>query len=143
MTENELRLEVKAGCERAGREKALNAWYRAELRTRAAPYIKRWAKAMKLEEPRVFVQRMKTRWGSCNHDAGTIRLNSELAKHAEPCLEYIVVHELVHLLEPSHNMRFRQLLSSYLPDWQQRRDALNAGRISGHLDRGDPSETGP
>ena len=72
-----------------------------------------------------FVQRMKTKWGSCNYKACTIRLNTELAKKPVECLEYIVVHELVHLLEPTHNARFGALMDRFMPKWQFHRQVLN------------------
>lgn len=75
---------------------------------------------------RFFVQRMKTRWGSCSPGAGSIRLNTELAKKPRECLEYIVVHEMVHLLEPTHNSRFIGLMDRFMPRWQFYRDQLNA-----------------
>ena len=71
------------------------------------------------------VQRMKTLWGSCTPAAGRIRLNLELAKKPQACLEYIVVHELVHLIEPTHNAQFRALMDHHMPDWSHRRDELN------------------
>ena len=77
------------------------------------------------EVERFFVQRMKTRWGSCNHKARTIRLNTELAKKPAECLEYIVFHELVHLLEPTHNARFVALMDRFMPKWQFHRQVLN------------------
>ena len=74
---------------------------------------------------RFYVQQMKTKWGSCNPRAGTIRLNTELAKKPKECLEYIVVHEMAHLLEPTHNKRFVALLDRFLPKWQFHRQVLN------------------
>ena len=71
------------------------------------------------------MQRMKTKWGSCNPRARTIRLNTELAKKPPECLEYIVVHELVHLLEPTHNARFIELMDRFMPKWQLYREVLN------------------
>jgi predicted metal-dependent hydrolase len=68
---------------------------------------------------------MRTRWGSCNPRAGTLRLNTELARKPRECLEYIVVHELLHLLEPTHNERFKALLNRHLPAWPRRRELLN------------------
>ena len=68
---------------------------------------------------------MKTKWGSCNHTARTIRLNTELVKKPPECLEYVVVHELVHLLEPTHNARFVALIDRLMPQWRQHRDELN------------------
>jgi predicted metal-dependent hydrolase len=74
---------------------------------------------------RVFVQRMKTQWGSCTPESGYIRLNTDLAKKPPECLEYIVVHELVHLLEPTHGTRFTDLMDLYLPRWPEVRRQLN------------------
>jgi predicted metal-dependent hydrolase len=74
---------------------------------------------------RFFVQRMKTKWGSCNDVARSIRLNSDLARKPRECLEYIVVHEMVHLLEPTHNARFMALMDQFMPKWQFYRDVLN------------------
>jgi predicted metal-dependent hydrolase len=68
---------------------------------------------------------MKTKWGSCNHRAGTIRLNTELAKKPKECLEYVVVHEMVHLLEHTHNARFISIMDRFMPHWRLRRDQLN------------------
>lgn len=67
---------------------------------------------------------MQTRWGSVSVDTGSIRLNINLALYPEKCLEYVIVHELCHLLEPSHNHRFKELMTRYMPDWKERRNAL-------------------
>lgn len=80
---------------------------------------------MRVRIGRVFVQRMKTKWGSCNPATGAIRLNTDLAKKPPECLEYIVVHEMLHLLEPTHNDRFIELMNRFLPQWQQVRATLN------------------
>ena len=73
----------------------------------------------------VFIQRMKTKWGSCNHRTGSIRLNTDLARKPRECLEYIVVHEMAHLLESTHNGRFMALMDKFMPKWQSRREVLN------------------
>ena len=73
----------------------------------------------------IYVQRMKTKWGSCSASARSIRLNSELAKKPRECLEYIVVHEMVHLLERTHNRRFMSLMEQFMPRWQSHRELLN------------------
>ena len=73
----------------------------------------------------VFVRRMKTRWGSCSYKAHTIRLNTELAKKPPECLEYVLVHELIHLLEPTHNARFVAMLDRFMPNWEFHRQVLN------------------
>jgi predicted metal-dependent hydrolase len=80
---------------------------------------------MKVRVGRFFVQRMKTRWGGCNAKARTIRLNTELARKPPECLEYVVVHEMCHLLEPSHDVRFVAFMDRFLPRWQDHRDLLN------------------
>ena len=74
---------------------------------------------------RFFVQRMKTRWGSCNPKTGTIRLNTDLAKKPRGCLEYLVVHEMIHLIEPTHNARFLALMDGAMPQWRIVREQLN------------------
>lgn len=89
------------------------------------PLLARWQARIGVEVQRVFVRRMKTKWGSCNPRAGTIRLNTELAKKPPRCLEYLVVHEMVHLLEPTHNARFVALMSQFLPQWPILRQELN------------------
>ena len=80
---------------------------------------------MQVRIGRVFVQRMKTKWGSCNPATGAIRLNTDIAKKPPECLEYIVVHEMAHLLEPTHNDRFIELMNRFLPQWQHVRTTLN------------------
>jgi predicted metal-dependent hydrolase len=80
---------------------------------------------------RVFVQKMKTKWGSCNPGARSIRLNTDLAKKPRECLEYIVVHEMVHALERHHNDRFREYMDRFLPQWRLHRDELNRAPL-GH-----------
>jgi predicted metal-dependent hydrolase len=109
----------------ARRAEILAAWYRGRLRAEAEPLAAQWQRRIGVRMQSLFVQRMKTRWGSCNSDAGTIRLNTDLAKKPRECLEYILVHELVHLLEPTHNARFVGLMDGFLPGWVHRRELLN------------------
>jgi hypothetical protein len=118
-------LRVPRGADIAKKRAIVEAWYREQLKQAAAPLIAKWEAIMGVHVERVFVQRMKTRWGSCNPRARTIRLNTELAKKQRDCLDYIVVHELAHLLEPTHNARFSALMDHFLPQWQQRRAVLN------------------
>ena len=126
-------LTVRPGAEEAKRQAVLDAWYRQQLKAAAEPLIAKWESVLGVKAERFFVQRMKTKWGSCNHKAGHIRLNTELAKKAPECLEYIVVHELAHLLEPTHNARFVGLMDHYLPHWQQLRNELNQAPL-GHVE---------
>ncbi len=118
-------LRVRPGTAEEKREALVEAWYRNQIRKAVPPLLARWQPLLDVEVERWFVQRMKTKWGSCNHRARTIRLNTELAKKPAECLEYIVVHELVHLLEPTHNARFIALMDRFMPKWQFHRDMLN------------------
>jgi predicted metal-dependent hydrolase len=120
-----LTLHVRPGASTSRRAQILDDWYRAQIRAAVPPLLARWAAVMGVSVPRVFVQRMKTKWGSCNPRAGTIRLNTELARKPPECLEYLLVHELAHLTERTHNPRFIALLDRYLPAWQTVRQTLN------------------
>lgn len=119
-----LLLTVRPGADAGKRQAVVEAWYREQLERAAAPLIASWEPLLGVELQRLFVRRMKSRWGSCNPGARTIRLNSELARRPPECLEYVVVHELVHLLEASHGARFRALMDRFLPDWRERRAEL-------------------
>ena len=118
-------LRVRAGTDEHKRAALMEAWYREQIREAVPPLIARWERRIGVKAERFFVQRMKTKWGSCNHNARTIRLNTELAKKPPECLEYIVVHELIHLIEPTHNARFVALMDRFMPKWQFHRQILN------------------
>ncbi len=118
-------LQVRPGTGADKMAETLGAWYRAQLRQAVPDLIARWEPLMGVKVEKFFIQRMKTKWGSCSPAAGHIRLNTELAKKPKECLEYIVVHEMVHLLEPTHNPRFVALLERFMPTWRFHRDALN------------------
>lgn len=90
-------------------------------------YVDKWEPVMGVHAAGWTLRDMKTRWGSCSVDSGRIRLNRRLALYPEACLEYVIVHELCHLLEPSHNKRFKQLMDSFLPDWKERKKQLGTG----------------
>ena len=118
-------LRVRPGTGEDRKRMLVEEWYRARLKEAVPPLLARWQPVLGVQVERWFVQRMKTRWGSCNHRSRTIRLNTELAKKPPECLEYIVVHELVHLLEPTHNARFVALMDRSMPRWQLHRQVLN------------------
>jgi predicted metal-dependent hydrolase len=117
LSHGQMILHVRRGTGKATRQAIVEEWHRELLRKAAPPLIKKWE--------RFFVQRMKTKWGSCNHGAGSIRLNTDLARKPKECLEYIVVHEMTHLLEPTHNTRFMALMDQFMPKWQSHREVLN------------------
>jgi predicted metal-dependent hydrolase len=118
-------LQVRPQTEENKREALVEEWYREQLKKAVPPLLARWQPLLGVTVERFFVQRMKTKWGSCNHKARTIRLNTELAKKPVECLEYILVHELVHLLEPTHNARFVAFMDRFMPKWQFHRQVLN------------------
>jgi predicted metal-dependent hydrolase len=120
----ELRVAQDASTEQ--RLRLLQGWYRQRLRERLEPLLKKWQKALGVEVAGCGIKRMKTKWGSCSAEARRIWLNLELAKKPVQCLEYLIVHELAHLIERHHNDRFTALMDEHLPDWKARRALLNA-----------------
>ena len=107
------------------RQALVEAWYRDQMKEAVPPLLARWQQLLGVHVQRFFVQRMKTRWGSCNPKSGTIRLNTDLAKKPRPCLEYLVVHEMIHLIEPTHNAQFVALMDGAMPQWRIVREQLN------------------
>ncbi|MDP2471866.1 MAG: SprT family zinc-dependent metalloprotease [Candidatus Palauibacterales bacterium] len=126
-----LELQVRPRTNRDKRQAIVEKWYREQIRAAVPPLLARWEPRLGVRSKGFYVQQMKTRWGSCNPDARTIRLNTELATKPPERLEYIVVHELVHLLEPTHNARFVRLMDRHMPDWKFHRDALNLRPVRG------------
>jgi predicted metal-dependent hydrolase len=119
-------LRVRPGTAEDRRQAIVDAWYRAQLRTAVPSLIARWEPLLGVKVKRFFVQKMKTKWGSCNTGSKTIRLNTELAKKPPECLEYIVVHEMLHLIVRRHDDRFTSLMDRHLPGWRMIRQTLNA-----------------
>lgn len=119
-----LQLRPAASIEK--RQEILDAWYREQLKAAVPPLVAKWGKNLGVKAGKVFVQKMKTKWGSCNPVAGNIRLNTDLAKKPPACLEYIIAHELAHLLERHHNERFIALMDAHMPQWRQYREVLNS-----------------
>src|SRR4029079_4168708 len=118
-------LTVRAGSDAKKRAKVIHKWHKSLLHAAVPALIKKWEPKLKVEVAGYFLQRMKTKWGSCNHKAGHIRLNTELVKKPKDLLEYVIVHEMVHLLEPTHSDRFVSILQSHYPSWREARAELN------------------
>lgn len=118
-------LRVRPDTDEEGKRELLASWYRAQIRQEVPQLIEKWEKVLGVVCDKVIVRRMKTMWGSCTPSSRTIRLNTELAKKPPECLEYIIVHELAHLIEPTHNDRFVGILDRVLPRWRDSRDRLN------------------
>jgi predicted metal-dependent hydrolase len=112
------------------KQAVVHDWYLAQLREAASSLVRKWEPRMNLKVERIFLQRMKTKWGSCNPTSKSIRLNTELAKKPLECLEYIVVHEMVHLLVRRHNDQFMKLMGRYLPGWRVVRRTLNEAPLA-------------
>jgi len=127
---SEMILWVRPGTDGLKKRAIVEEWYRKQLKKAALPLIARWEPLMGVKVERFFVQQMKTKWGSCNHGARSIRLNSDIAKKPRESLEYIIVHEMAHLLEPTHNDRFISLMDQFMPKWQFYRDQLNRLPVS-------------
>ena len=108
-------LQVRPAPSEEEARRSVDEWYRDQVKVAVPPLIAKWEPLMGVKVERFFVQRMKTKWGSCNAGTRSIRLNTDLAKKPRDCLEYIVVHEMVHLLEPTHNRRFVALMDRFMP----------------------------
>ncbi len=118
-TPGTLQMLIRHNTSIAAREKLLYEWYRVELKKRLPPLIEKWQPIIGKKVSDWGVKRMKTRWGTCNINKKRIWLNLELIKRSEICLEYVVVHEMTHLLECNHNTRFKKLLDGFMPGWRR------------------------
>ncbi len=118
-------LTVRPGSSRAKRESVVQEWHRSLLHEAVPKLIHKWERKLGVEVAGYFLQRMKTKWGGCNHRARNIRLNTELVKKPKDLLEYVVVHEMLHLIEPKHSERFIALLQGHYPSWREARAELN------------------
>jgi predicted metal-dependent hydrolase len=125
-----IRLRCRPGLSAAGRARALDAWYRERLEEVVGPMFEQWCRRLGVDAREFRIKRMRTKWGSCSVRARRIWLNVELARRPQRCIEYLVVHELVHLLEPSHGPNFVSLMDRYLPTWRRLRALLNEGPLA-------------
>ncbi|WP_221033288.1 M48 family metallopeptidase [Actomonas aquatica] len=118
-------LGVRSGTTADIRRAILERWYRDQIRAAVPEFIRKWEPILDVAVKEFFVCRMKTKWGSCSPERRNIRLNTELAKKPKECLEYVIVHEMVHLLEPTHGPRFQELMNCHLGSWRSTRGLLN------------------
>ena len=125
LAHQKIQLYTRPKTTEAKKQQIIDDWYRELLKEAIQPLIDKWAPKMGVSVDKFYIQRMKTKWGSCTPSKNSIRINLELAKKPPECLEYIVVHEMVHLLEPSHNKRFIAFMNHYLPKWRSHREELN------------------
>jgi predicted metal-dependent hydrolase len=122
---------MRPGSDAEMREKVLQRWYREQLKALLPPLLEKWQQALGVQVADWGIKKMKTKWGGCNVEAKRIWINLELAKKPVQCLEYIIVHELVHLLERHHNDRFTAYVDKVMPQWSLLRDTLNKSPL-GH-----------
>ncbi len=118
-------LRVRPGADRAKREAIVHEWHKALLHAAVSKLIEKWEPRLGVKVSGYFLQRMKTKWGSCNHRARRIRLNTELVKKPKDLLEYVVVHEMLHLIAPTHSEQFLVLMTKHYPAWRNARAELN------------------
>ena len=123
-------LTVRPGTNRAKREEIIHEWHRSLLHAVLPKLIQKWEPRLGVKVAGYFLQRMKTKWGSCNHRERKIRLNTELVKKPKDLLEYVVVHEMLHLIAPTHNAQFLALMSKHYPAWREARAELNTLPLS-------------
>ncbi|WP_261997403.1 SprT family zinc-dependent metalloprotease [Stenotrophomonas sp. Ste96] len=123
-------LRVRPGADEVKRAEMMHAWHKAQLHAVLPDMIKTWEPRLGVKVHGYYLQRMKTRWGSCNHARGHIRLNTELVKKPRHLLEYVVVHEMAHLIAPTHDERFIALLDDHFPRWREARAELNSLPLS-------------
>jgi predicted metal-dependent hydrolase len=130
LTHSKMLLRVRPATAEEKRQALVEEWYRAQLKKAVPSLIAKWEPLMGVKVKRLFVQTMKTKWGSCNSGSKSIRLNTELAKKPPECLEYILVHEMAHLILRRHDDYFTILMDRYLPDWKMIRQILNAAPLA-------------
>ena len=130
-----IELHIRPNTDTQKRQSIMDEWYRQQLKELAPPIIEKWEKLMEVSINELAVRKMKTKWGTCNREAKRIWLNLELAKKPIHCIEYILVHELVHLLERTHNANFIACMGHYLPEWKHLKNELNQLPVS-HVEWG-------
>jgi len=118
-------LNVRPGSDYAKRAAVIHEWHKSLLHELIPTLISKWEPKLGVRVTAYFLRKMKTKWGSCNPRAGRIRLNTELVKKPKDLIEYVVVHEMLHLIEPTHNDRFISLLTDHFPTWREARAELN------------------
>jgi len=129
IADGQMTMYIRPLCTKAKKEEVLDRWYHRTLQEAAAIAIKKWESIIGVQVKKLYVRKMKSHWGSCNYQRQTLRLNSELAKRDPKYLEYVVVHEMLHIIEKGHNRIFYGMLEQYIPDWKAIRKKMNSGVI--------------
>ena len=125
LSNKRITLIVRPNSSTEKRAEVMHEWHKSLLHEVVPPLVQKWERKLKVSVSGYFLQRMKTKWGSCNHSVGNIRLNTELVKKPKDLLEYVIVHEMAHLIEPTHSERFIAILEEHYPSWREARVELN------------------
>jgi predicted metal-dependent hydrolase len=120
-----IKLTVRPGSDANKRSEIMHEWHKSLLHQVVPSLIQKWESRLGVGVEQYFLQRMKTKWGSCNHKVGHIRLNTQLVTKPKDLLEYVVIHEMIHLIEPTHSERFLTILGKHYPTWREARAELN------------------
>ncbi len=125
LTHRRIMLTVRPASSRAKRQAIMHEWHKSLLHNAVPGLIRKWEPRLGVKVAGYFLQRMKTKWGGCNHRTRNIRLNTELVKKPKDLLEYVVVHEMLHLITPTHSEQFLTLMAKHYPSWREARAELN------------------
>jgi len=123
-------LYIKPNTSQERKKKLVEDWYREEIKKQLPSLVKKWEKIVGMKVKDIMIRKMKTKWGSCNQKDKRIILNLELAKKPLNCLEYILVHEMVHFIEKNHTEKFKALMDSFMPKWESHKKELNKYPLS-------------
>jgi predicted metal-dependent hydrolase len=129
LSDSQLIMSIRPDTTKTKKQALLDNWYRNMLKEAAPVIIKKWEQIIGIIVKKLYLRKMKSHWGSCNYGKQTIRLNTELVKKPFECLEYVTVHEMLHMLEPHHDQAFYRLMNTYLPSWKTIRKKMNSGEI--------------
>jgi predicted metal-dependent hydrolase len=127
--EKNIRLYILPGSAKEEKRRVLDKWYHRMIKEAAPAVVKKWESIIGINIKKIYYRKMKSHWGSCNYQRQTIRLNTELAKKPPECLAYVIAHEMLHVIEPSHNRAFYRLMDAYMPAWKTIRKKMNAGEM--------------
>ena len=122
-------MRIRRNSKNTKKQETLDRFFRRILEKAALPIIEKWEDVLKVKVTKLYIRKMKTHWGSCSYAKHSIRLNSELAKRSPECLEYVIVHEMLHIIQKGHGRDFYDLLNNYVPEWKMIRKNLNAVSI--------------
>jgi predicted metal-dependent hydrolase len=129
LSEGRMKMKVRPGLTTEKKQELLDKWYRKVVKETAPIIIKKWEPLLKVKVLGLYVRKMKSHWGSCNPQRQTLRLNSELVKKSPECFEYVILHEMIHIIEVGHNRRFYSYLNKFMPSWKIIRKKMNSGEL--------------